>query len=197
MSNLNHRAGLNRSGRLGRAPWTGSRRPCRTQSGPSPPTSYSFRGGSAMPAGATGPEAALPPRCLPPVRERPLARGSTITGERVLIDNERRAHSMKITKVTTVIAGNPWKNWLFAIVETDEGLTGVGEGTLNAFARTVEAAIHELSQQYIGLDPFQPALIAQRMTRDVYSDGGQIHRCAVGAIEIACWDIMGKATGRS
>lgn len=103
---------------------------------------------------------------------------------------------MKITNVRTVIAGNPWKNWLFALVETDEGITGVGEGTVNAFARTVETAIHELRPMYLGMDPFQPALIAQRMTRDVYTDGGQIHRCAVAAIEIACWDIMGKATGR-
>lgn len=104
---------------------------------------------------------------------------------------------MKITNVRTVIAGNPWKNWLFALVETDEGVTGAGEGTANGFARTVETAIHELRPFYIGQDPFQPALIAQRMTRDVYTDGGQLHRCAVAAIEIACWDIMGQVTGRS
>ena len=92
---------------------------------------------------------------------------------------------MKITNVRTVIAGNPWKNWLFALVETDEGLTGVGEGTANYFTRTVEAAIHELRPMYIDQDPFQPALIVQRMTRDVYTDGGQIHRCAVAAIHVA------------
>jgi galactonate dehydratase len=104
--------------------------------------------------------------------------------------------TVKITNVRTAIAGNPWKNWLFALVETDEGFTGVGEGTANYFTRTVEAAIHELRPMYIGQDPFQPALIVQRMTRDVYTDGGQIHRCAVAAIEIACLDIMGKAIGR-
>lgn len=104
---------------------------------------------------------------------------------------------MKITAVKTVIAGNPWKNWLFALVETDDGITGIGEGSLMAFARTVETAIHELRPFYLGQDPFQPALIAQRLTRDVYTDGGQIHRSAVAAIEMACWDIMGKATGRS
>lgn len=103
---------------------------------------------------------------------------------------------MKITNVRTVIAGNPWKNWLFALVETDDGIMGIGEGTTNGFARTVEAAIHELRAMYIGQDPFQPAVIVQRMTRDVYTDGGQIQRCAAAAIEIACLDIMGKATGR-
>src|SRR2546423_12871903 len=34
------------------------------------------------------------------------------------------------------------------------------------------------------------------MVRDVYTDGGQIHMAAVAAIEVACWDIVGKATGR-
>jgi galactonate dehydratase len=103
---------------------------------------------------------------------------------------------MRITDVTTYLVGNPWKNWLFVRVDTDEGIHGIGEGTLNAFSATVEAAIHELRDQYIGLDPFGIELLLQRLVRDVYSDGGQIHMSAVSAIEVACWDIMGKATGR-
>jgi galactonate dehydratase len=100
---------------------------------------------------------------------------------------------MKITGIETYIAGNPWKNWLFAKVTTDEGLYGVGEGTLNYFARTVETAIHELKPLIMGLDPFQVEIISQRLIRDVYSEGAQIHMCAVSAIEIALWDIIGKA----
>ncbi len=100
---------------------------------------------------------------------------------------------MKITAVDTYIAGNPWKNWLFAKVSTDEGIYGIGEGTLNYFARTIETAIHELKPLILGLDPFQIEVISQRLIRDVYSEGGQVHMCAVAAIEIACWDIIGKA----
>jgi galactonate dehydratase len=103
---------------------------------------------------------------------------------------------MKITDVTTYLVGNPWKNWLFVRVDTDEGIHGVGEGTLNAFSGTVQAAIHELRDEYIGLDPTQVELLLQRMVRDVYSDGGQIHMTAAAAIEVACWDIVGKAAGR-
>lgn len=103
---------------------------------------------------------------------------------------------MRITGVNTFLVGNPWKNWLFVRVDTDEGLHGVGEGTLNAFSATVEAAIHELEDACIGQDPANIELIIQRMTRDVYSDGGQIHGSAVAAIEVACWDILGKAVGR-
>jgi galactonate dehydratase len=100
---------------------------------------------------------------------------------------------MRIKAIETYIAGNPWKNWLFAKVITDEGIHGIGEGTLNYFGRTVEAAIHELAPLIIGLDPFQVETISQRLIRDVYSDGAQVHMCAVAAIEIALWDIIGKA----
>lgn len=100
---------------------------------------------------------------------------------------------MKITSIETYIAGNPWKNWLFAKVITDEGVYGIGEGTLNYFGKTVEAAIHELKPLITGMDPFQVETISQRLIRDVYSEGAQVHMCAVAAIEIACWDIIGKA----
>jgi galactonate dehydratase len=103
---------------------------------------------------------------------------------------------MRITGVRTYLVGNPWKNWLFVRVDTDEGLHGVGEGTLNAFSATVETAIHELEEAWLGLDPTNVELLLQRMVRDVYTEGGQIHMTAVAAIEIACWDILGKAAGR-
>lgn len=59
---------------------------------------------------------------------------------------------MKITNVTTYIAGNAWKNWVSTRVDTDEGIRGVGEATLNGFAKTVEAAIEELKGFVIGQD---------------------------------------------
>ena len=87
----------------------------------------------------------------------------------------------------------PWKNWLLVEVHTDEGISGIGEATVNAFARTVETAIHELDPFVIGKDPFKPRRICEGMRRDVYTDGGQIQGCAIAAIETACFDIMGKA----
>ncbi len=100
---------------------------------------------------------------------------------------------MKITKINTHIVGNPWKNWVFVTVETDEGITGVGEGTVNYFGKTTEAAVQELAPHVLGMDPFQIELLTQKLIRDVYSDAGQVHRSAVCAIEVACWDIVGKA----
>jgi galactonate dehydratase len=104
---------------------------------------------------------------------------------------------VRITRATTYVVGNPWKNWLFVRLDTDQpGLYGVGEATLNGYAKTVEAAIHESAPRYEGMDPFQVETIYQRMTRDLYSEGGQIQMCATSGIEIACWDIIGKSLGR-
>ena len=103
---------------------------------------------------------------------------------------------MRITHIETFTVGNPWKNWLFTRVHTDEGIHGTGEGTLNYFAKTVEAAVHELAPLIAGLDPFQVEVISQKLLRDVYSDGAQIHNSAVAAIEFALWDIIGKATNQ-
>lgn len=103
---------------------------------------------------------------------------------------------MKIIGIETYLVGNPWKNWLFTRVLTDEGVYGVGEGSLNYFAKTVDTAIHELEHLVLGMDPFQVELISQKLIRDVYSEGSQIHMSAVAAIEIACWDIIGKVCGQ-
>lgn len=62
---------------------------------------------------------------------------------------------MKITRVETYIVGNPWKNWVFAKVHTDAGIYGIGERTVMYFAKTAEAAIHELTPFVIGMDPMQ------------------------------------------
>ncbi|CAG7658044.1 mandelate racemase/muconate lactonizing enzyme family protein [Paenibacillus allorhizosphaerae] len=103
---------------------------------------------------------------------------------------------MIISDVETFIVGNPWKNWLFVKLQTKDGVYGIGEGTLNGFAKTVEAAIHELKHLYIGMSVFDVETVSLKMIRDVYSDGGQIQGSALAAIETACWDIIGKLTGQ-
>jgi galactonate dehydratase len=103
---------------------------------------------------------------------------------------------MKITDVKTYIVGNSWKNWLFTRVDTDEGVHGIGEATLNGFALTVETAIAELKRFVIGQDPFDVEKHTLQLLREVYSDGGQIQGAALAGIEYACWDIMGKVTNQ-
>lgn len=102
---------------------------------------------------------------------------------------------MKITEIETFAVGAGWKNWLFVRVHTDAGITGLGEGTLNGFIRTTEAAIRELEHFLIGADPRRVTALARKMLDSVSLDGGHIHRTAIAAIEVACWDILGKSLG--
>lgn len=101
---------------------------------------------------------------------------------------------MKITKVETYIVSAGWKNWLFVKVLTDSKFYGIGEATLNGFAKTTEAAIHELKHLVIGKDPCQVRSIAKTIISTV-QDAGHIHRMVMAALEVACWDILGKYLG--
>jgi len=102
---------------------------------------------------------------------------------------------MKIVDIETYAVGAGWKNWLFVKVLTDEGIYGIGEGTLNGFIRTTEAGVHELKHLAIGQDPRRINALVQRLIDSVSNDAGHIHRTVVAAIEVACWDILGKRLG--
>jgi galactonate dehydratase len=102
---------------------------------------------------------------------------------------------MRITEIETFTVGAGWKNWLFVKVHTDEGVHGIGEGTLNGFIRTTEAGIRELEHLVIGQDPRRARAIAKRLLDSVSLDGGHIHRTIIAAVEVACWDILGKSLG--
>ena len=54
---------------------------------------------------------------------------------------------MKITRIETFTVSGGWKNFLFVHVHTDTGLVGLGEGTLNGFIKTTEAAVRELREE--------------------------------------------------
>jgi galactonate dehydratase len=103
---------------------------------------------------------------------------------------------LRIADIKTYLVGNPWKNWLFVRVETREGIHGIGEGTLGHFSRTVETAIQEMKSFVVGLEAFQVEALMRRLLRDISDDAGQVKMCAISAIEIACWDIVGKALGQ-
>ncbi len=102
---------------------------------------------------------------------------------------------MKISHIDTITVSAGWKNFLFVQVHTDTGLVGLGEGTLNGFIKTTEAAVRELEHLAIGQDPTRVNSLSKRMMESVSLDGGHIHRTAVGAVEVACWDILGQSLG--
>jgi len=99
---------------------------------------------------------------------------------------------MKITDIVTYTVSAGWKNWLFIKVCTDTELYGIGEATINGFIKTTEAAVHELKHFAIGKDPLAVTAIARKIISTI-QDAGHIHRLTMGAVEVACWDILGKS----
>jgi galactonate dehydratase len=99
---------------------------------------------------------------------------------------------MKITDILTYTVSAGWKNWLFVKVCTDGELYGIGEATMNGFIKTTEAAVHELKHFAIGRDPREINAIARQIIGTI-QDAGHIHRLAMAAVEVACWDILGKS----
>jgi galactonate dehydratase len=99
---------------------------------------------------------------------------------------------MKITDILTYTVSAGWKNWLFIKVCTDEEIYGIGEATMNGFIKTTEAAVQELKHFAIGRDPREVTAIARKIIGTI-QDAGHIHRLTMAAIEVACWDILGKS----
>jgi len=99
---------------------------------------------------------------------------------------------MKITKLTLYRVP---PRWMFLKIETDEGITGWGEPVIEGRARTVEAAVNELSEYLIGQDPLRINDLWQAMYRGGFYRGGAILMSAIAGVDQALWDIKGKALG--
>jgi galactonate dehydratase len=98
---------------------------------------------------------------------------------------------MKITGLKTIVVGNPWKNWLFVQVTTDEGLVGLAEATGGLETRPIEAQLEEISRFVIGEDPLHPTRVWQKVYKGLFLNTS----IGMSAVEIACWDILGQSLG--
>ncbi len=103
---------------------------------------------------------------------------------------------MKIRKLETFLANAGQRNYLFVRLTTDTGITGIGEGTLEWQEKAVEVLVNEwVASRIIGKDPFDIEQVIGGMIRDQYQ-GGSTVMTAISSVEIAMWDIIGKATGQ-
>jgi galactonate dehydratase len=85
--------------------------------------------------------------------------------------------------------------WCFVKVETDAGITGIGEGS--GWPRLVEVGIRDLAPVVIGEDAFATERLSQKLQVAIMGHGmtGATGAGAIGAIDMALWDIKGKALG--
>jgi galactonate dehydratase len=103
---------------------------------------------------------------------------------------------MQIVAFESFLANAGLRNYLFLRLRTDTGLTGIGEASLEWQEATVRTLAHEwVEGRILGRDPFDVESIVGGLIRDQYQGGATI-MTAISGVEIALWDIIGKACGQ-
>lgn len=99
---------------------------------------------------------------------------------------------MKICNLETIILNAYRTNWSFVKVTCDDGTIGWGEASLGTRELAVKGCVEDLKRLIVGRNPLEIEKMIFEVTRDSYWKGGPVFGSALSAIEMACWDIMGK-----
>jgi galactonate dehydratase len=102
---------------------------------------------------------------------------------------------MKITDVKPYAVWVGHRNQMLVKVETDSGIYGWGESGLSGREMAVKGAVEHYREWLIGRDPMKRGALWQEMYRSQYFEGGRVLTAAISAIDIALYDIAGKALG--
>ena len=100
---------------------------------------------------------------------------------------------MKVTDVKAFVVDCFRTNWVFVKIYTDEGITGVGEGTLEYKEKAFLGALEHIKEYLVGQDPRDIERHWHHIYRDAYWRGGPVLMSALSAVECALWDILGKS----
>jgi galactonate dehydratase len=102
---------------------------------------------------------------------------------------------MKITAIKPYAVWVGTRNQLLVKIETDDGVFGWGESGLSGREKAVVGAIEHYAEWLVGQNPFNIGQIWQALYRSQYFEGGRVLQAAISAIDIALYDIKGKALG--
>jgi galactonate dehydratase len=102
---------------------------------------------------------------------------------------------LKISNITAYPVWVGQRNQLLVKIETDAGIYGWGESGLSGRELAVAGAINHYREFLIGQDALQIGRIWQEVYRSQYFEGGRVLLAALSAIDIALYDIAGKALG--
>src|SRR5262245_17820674 len=124
-----------------------------------------------------------------------LAAASPATSAIAASIQPAKSLNLKITGLKTFIINAGTVNWVYCKMYTNQGLVGLGEGSVTSKEATVAQAIMEHERYLVGKDPTDIETHWQAMFRYPRWRGGPILNSAISAVEIAMWDILGQALG--
>ena len=102
---------------------------------------------------------------------------------------------MKITAARVIVCC-PGRNFVTLKIETDQGLTGLGDATLNGRELAVVSYLTDhVIPCLIGRDAHQIEDIWQYLYRGAYWRRGPVTMSAIAAVDTALWDLKAKAAG--
>jgi galactonate dehydratase len=99
---------------------------------------------------------------------------------------------LRITRLETLLVK---PRWLFLKVHKNAGIVGLGEPVVEGRAATVATAVGELAPYLVGKDPRQVVHHWQAIYRHAFYRGGAVLTSALSGVDMALWDIKGKALG--
>jgi galactonate dehydratase len=102
---------------------------------------------------------------------------------------------MRIADIRSYVVPTGGRNGFVVVIETEDGVVGVGEGGMSARELAMQGYVQHLREFLIGMDARNIEHIWQTMYRGAYFEGGKISGAAISAIDMALWDIKGKALG--
>jgi len=102
---------------------------------------------------------------------------------------------MKITAITTFPVFNGSRTWLFVVIDTDEGIWGIGESNLTSREQAVIGFVAHVTPLLIGQDPSRIEYLWQMLFRGGFFPADRVGASAIAAIDTALWDIAGKVHG--
>jgi len=106
-----------------------------------------------------------------------------------------RRNELKITNLEALPVWGGSRNFFFVVVDTDEGIYGVGEGGLTGRELAAVGVVEHFKPLLIGQDPSRIEHLWQLLFRGGFFPAGRIAASVISAIDTALWDIRGKALG--
>lgn len=100
---------------------------------------------------------------------------------------------MKVTDIKPFVVDCFRTNFVFVKIYTDEGITGIGEGTLEYKEKAFLGALEHIKENLVGKNPLNVEQHFHNIYRDAYWRGGPVLMSALSAVEMALWDILGKS----